>query len=418
MLCAHAALALRLRTVAWPEVTTPAYLWSRGMLMYRDIKFIHTPGLMGALAAAFLAFGASAGLLRVFALLGPLVAHGFLLGHTRRLPPGQRIVASGFFLALFYASDGNAVWPTVLMSALAIPIAIALARGRVPSAGLLIGFAVLMKQTAAYVLLLAAARLALEHRFRSAARLLLFGSLPFLAVTAVFALLGSGREMVRWTLRMPLVMRPLISTGLPGAFPLAMLLFAFLPATLEAFTEPEGEERDRASWLLLVAAGFAWMAYPRFQMLQTVAAVPCLALSAALFMSREARWRPRAATAFVALFAASRAATIAAGGDFDGKVLFWNDEPAFDELIGRLRKLPPGSKVYSQLWGNVLPRGGFLPPGGIYVHPWLDRYFPGEGLDAAIRKAAVRERAYVVGYRSSGATGEVVGPYRISPPPP
>ncbi len=160
LLCVHAALALRLRTVAWPEVTTPAYLWSRGMMMYRDIKFVHTPGLMGPLAAAFAAFGENATVLRLFAIAGPLAAHGFLLAHTRSLSAGRRILASLFFVALFYSFDGNAVWPTALMSALAIPIAIGLARGRLRTAGLLIGLAILMKQTAAYVLVLACVRLA------------------------------------------------------------------------------------------------------------------------------------------------------------------------------------------------------------------------------------------------------------------
>ncbi|MDQ2980169.1 MAG: hypothetical protein M3R62_13210, partial [Acidobacteriota bacterium] len=404
-------------TVAWPEVTTPAYLWSRGMLMYRDIKFVHTPGLMGALAAAFSAFGENGDVLRLFALAGPLAAHGFLLAYTRSLAPGHRIAASAFFVALFYSFDGNAVWPTVLMSALSIPIAMQLARARFWTAGVLIGLAILMKQTAATVLLFAGLRLVTPREFRGAARLVIAASLPYIVVMAAFSMAGSGDHMIRWTVEVPWEMRNLMSGGAPRIFPVAMLLLAFVPAVAEAWKAPVGREREEARWLLLVAAGFTAMLYPRFQMLQAVAAVPCLALSAARFMSRRHGGLLRAATAFVSVFAVSRGAILGAGGDFDGKVTFWNEEPAFERLIQRLRALPPDARIYSELWENVLPRAGRLPPGGVYVHPWLDRFFPGEGLDARIRDAAVRERAWVVGLRGAGPDAGL-GPYRVSIPLP
>ena len=65
---------------------------------------------------------------------------------------------------------------------------------------------------------------------------------------------------------------------------------------------------------------------------------------------------------------------------------------------------------------NVLLRTGLLPPGDVYVHPWLDWYFPREGLDARIRSSDDYRRAWIVGRRSAGTNAEVVGPYRISPP--
>src|SRR5262245_3375057 len=79
LLALHLLIALTLRTVAWPEVTAPGHLWSRGWLMYRDIRFQHTPGTMGTLALGFAAFGSHAWFLRFYAILWPLIAHVALL---------------------------------------------------------------------------------------------------------------------------------------------------------------------------------------------------------------------------------------------------------------------------------------------------------------------------------------------------
>ena len=92
ILLLHLFLALAVRAVAWPEVTTPAYLWSRGMVLYRDVKFLHTPGLIGLLALAFRLFGPQTFVVRAFAIAGPLVGQALVLRHTRSL-----LDHSGFF---------------------------------------------------------------------------------------------------------------------------------------------------------------------------------------------------------------------------------------------------------------------------------------------------------------------------------
>ena len=98
-LAVHIALALRLRAVAWPEVTTPAYLWYRGLLLYRDVKFVHAPGMMGILAVLFGALGPGAVALRVFALIGPVASHVALIRATRGGSLLNRSLASAFLLA-------------------------------------------------------------------------------------------------------------------------------------------------------------------------------------------------------------------------------------------------------------------------------------------------------------------------------
>jgi hypothetical protein len=415
LLAGHVALFCALAVVAWPELTTPAYLWSRGLLLYRDVKCQHTPGAMGALALAFLLFGASAGVIRAFVAAAPLVAHAYLLRQTRPFRPSVRIAASAFFVVGLCAFQGNEVWPTVLMTALAIPIADALGAGRSRAAGLMIGVAILFKQTAAFLLLVAAVHVALRRGARQAAVLFLAGSVPYVAMVLAFGLFGAARDVLRWTILVPFTVRPeSLWYQLPDGRSLAMLLLAFAPLAAEAALERDGEHSTSAGWHLTVAAGFALIAIPRFGAVQTVAALPNLAVGAARLLQRGGPRLRAVAFAFVTTLTVSLGTIVAAGERFDGKVVFWNDEPALDRLAEALRRLPPGTPLHSKLWENVLPRCGLLPPGRIYVHPWLTWWFPVDDIGERIRHAAEAPGTVVVDHRGPGIAGEKVGPYVVA----
>ncbi|HTR03214.1 MAG TPA: hypothetical protein VMN82_08465 [Thermoanaerobaculia bacterium] len=408
------AIALSLRTVAWPEVTTPGYLWSRGWLLYRNIKFQHTPATMGTLALGFAAFGPKTWFLRAYATVWPLIAHVSLLKDTRRARTGIRALASAFFLVFLFGFEGNAIWPTVVMTALAIPIAAALSRKQMARAGLLIGIAILFKQTAAFVLFLATLALVARRRWREAIRLFLAGSFPYVLTVAIFAAFGAGLDILRWTILVPLTVRPAnVNMFYPGFSKVLDLVLAFTPLAIEAILERPGERTISAQWLLLVAAGLAAIVYPDFTLFNAVACVPCLAVGAARLMERRPRWLSRVAIAFVATLTLSRGAMVVAGADFDGRVLFWNDEPAFNALIDRLRRLPPDTRVYSSLWGNVNPRAERLPPGDVYVHPWFDWFSRVDDTGERIRRANARPGVVIVGMRGASPSAEAVGPYSI-----
>lgn len=416
LLAAHVAVALTLRTVAWPEVTTPGYLWSRGWMMYRDIRFPHTPGTIGTLALGFAVFGTRAWFLRGYAILWPLIAHAFLLRETRPLRSGVRALASAFFVVLLFAFEGNAVWPTVVMTALAIPIAAELSRGRMVRAGLLIGIAIVFKQTAAFVLLPAMFVLAVRGRWRDACRLFVAASLPYAATLAVFFALGAGVDMLRWTLLVPLAfpMRPEgVNLFHPDSSRLLTLAFAFLPLAVEAALERKGEHATSAKWLLVVAAGLAAIVYPDFTFFNAVAAVPCLAVGAARLMGRTRRAVAVPAIAYAAVFVLSRAAVVAAGSESDGKVLFWDDDPAFNAVVDRLSALPARTRVHSELWGNLNARADRLPPGSTYVHPWFDWFFAVDHTGDALARAIATPGTVVVGYRKGSRT-DGIGPYGLT----
>jgi hypothetical protein len=413
-IAAHLTLVLSLRVTAWPEVTTPAYLWSRGMLLYRDIKFHHTPGTMGTLAFAFLVLGVHTWVVRAYAIVGPLVAHLFVLKHTRSFDLPQRALASAFFLSVYFSMEGNAVWPTGLLAAISLSIAAALSRGRIVRAGLLIGVAILFKQTAAYVLFVAMIGLAVKGRWRDALKLFLAGSLPYGLTLGLFTALGAGPEMLRWTLEVNLTLVPAVVTFRPGWFEISVLLFAFLPTAGEAILERPGEYEVHSRWLLLVALGMAAICYPRFDLSQTVGAVPCLAVGAGRLLRRRPAlpWFRTAALGTVLAVTVSRGLVLASGRDFDGKVLFWNEEPALDALAARLRRFPRDTPLHSPLWENVLPRSGLLPPGRLYVNPYFNWLFPVDDVGERIQAAIRREGALIIEPASS-SDGEVVGPYAI-----
>ena len=382
-LAAHLALGLASRTAAWPEVTTPGYLWSRGMVLYRDVKFIHAPGLIGLLALAFRIFGPETWVLRVIALAGPLVAHAFVLSHTRRLGIPARALISAFFLVALFASDGNAVWPTVVMSALAVPLASELTRGRFLRAGLVIGAAILLKQTAAAVLLVVVVVLLSRRAFRSIVPLIAGACLPYACALAALAPAGAAREMVFWTAVVPFRVQELTPPWGPSS--VAMLALAFVPTALAAALERRRPAAPipSAPWLLAVAFGFSFLCLPTFMLMQTVAALPCLALGAARLLELLPRRESVAVSLALAAWTVSRAAIIAAGADFDGKVVFWNEDAAVNRVVARLDAYPPDRESRASYGATSSPARAGFPRGGVWVHPWLHWYFPIEDVRGA-----------------------------------
>jgi len=409
-IAANLALALTLRATAWPEVTTPAYLWSRGLLMYRDIKFVHTPGMIGLLAAAFRLFGVGGVALHVFSLVGPIGAHGFLLRETRKYSLASRAIGSLFFLSFFYGWNGNSIWPVPMIAALAIPAARALEERHLSRAAALIGLMILLKQTSAYLLIVVVVGVLLSGKPKAAAAIVAISSVPYFAAAAAFSILGAGRDFVRWTLVVPFTMAGAIASY-PSGGDIARIALAFGP--LIAWTiRRDSSERNTSRWLLATAFGLALITLPRFDFLEAVAAVPCLALGASRWMQEGARRGFAIRATFSATIAGSFAATLALGGIFDRSLLFWNGEPAFERLIREIDRMPAAPLV-SKIWENVLPRTGRLPPGRLYFHPWLPYEGPVDGVAERIEDAAHRENAIVVSFSRSNASAERCGPYWI-----
>ena len=410
---AHLAVALAARVVAWPEVTTPAYLMSRGMLLYRDIKFVHTPGLMALLALAFVLFGVTAGVVRGFAILGPLAAHAQTLHATRGLPLSARLLGSGLFLVCLLDWDASAVWPSVLMMPLSLLIASDLSRGRLRRAALLIGIAILIKQTAAYVLLICVLRLIWRKRVSEAPAFLLWASLPYASAAVLFGLVGAGTMFLQWTLVVPFRIEEAIAVAPPPAA-LWVLAAAALPLAMEAALEKPGEYEIEARWLLAVALGFMLMIFPRFGLAQAAASIPCLALGAARLLARSGSRLRIPSYALVGTIVLTRGAGAITGTQWDSRIEFWNGDPAFNVLAERLRSLPRDTPLATDLFDNIYPRSGLAPPGRIYYAPWLAYLAPYDSIGERVRAARRQPGVVWVSYRTSMGRREGIGPFLIT----
>ncbi len=411
----HLAIAWHLRVTAWPEVTTPGYLIERGLLLYRDIKFVHTPALIEMLAGAFHVLGVSAATVRVFAIAWPLAAHAMLLHETRFSRPLDRFWTSAFFLSMLYAWQGSSLWPTVAIATLAIPIANALGHDRLRTAGLLMGAAILLKQTTALLLVVVVIRFLFLRRERAILILVAWASLPYFAAGLLFAGLGAGWDFIHWTLLIPFQLNAAIF--LRPTFPLIVaVVAAFAPTLFEALLEKRGDHAVSVRWHLLVAFGLLFAGYPRFHTLELVACLPCLGVGAGRLMRRQGYPLRTLSHAMLAAITLPTALYVAIGDRFDGRVVYWNDDPSIATLVARLRALPPDAPLLLDLWPNVLPLSGRLPPGRLYVHPWLPYLHRFDAVGEGVTRAAKARATAFAGRYGTRIGGTRVGPYVIEFP--
>ena len=106
------------------------------------------------------------------------------------------------------------------------------------------------------------------------------------------------------------------------------------------------------------------------------------------------------------------AAIVAIGETWDGRIEFWNDDPAFNRLVDRVRSMPPGP-LHSLIWPNLLPRTGRMPPARLYALPWI-YYFPNlEPIGDPIIAASRAPDAITVTPYFPRTNSERLGPYSI-----
>ncbi len=370
-------LSFHIRLRAWPETLVPAYLVSRGWMLYRDVKFAHMPLWIAIEAVIGGILGFNIVTLRVLSLGLALLAHASVwrAGAALGWKPPARIGASLFFLATFYLWDGNAVYPDVAIAALSLPAFLALRRRGprgVAAAGLLLGSAVAIKQPAVVGLVAGAVWLAIACR-PLLGRFLVFAAIPCALCVLFFGVLGELREFLLWTVVVPLRdYRGRTNLAIGAAqMPLVLLGGLVLLAFLVVARGPAGTPGRSRVLFVLLTLGFAAMAFPKFELVHLVAAVPLLAIAAgavldiALRSSSVVRFAAAIPIVIVALDAAYLATDTSSG-----EISFW-DSPANDAVVRRLAALP-SAPLY--LYGpdqDILIRSRRVPPGRIYANPGL-----------------------------------------------
>jgi Dolichyl-phosphate-mannose-protein mannosyltransferase len=394
---AAGAIPFFVTVIAWPEIIVPAYFMTRGGILYKTIFFPHTPLLISALAAMGGLIGFSGALFRSVVSIGmAATAVMVVLGLERRR--GFPIAAAvGVLLSVLWLSymNGLAVWPDPLLAPVVLGAALLLERFEksdsercLRAAGLLLGLAILVKQTSAWVAL--ASLLWMLWRRKSRRRTLILGlmiALPYAAFAVLWAVAYRTSSHVVWTFLLP-VFSPMGQQirwiASPRDLQESLAPFLALPALF--LLNRALNVRDGLP-VALMAVGTFGMAWPRAGVMHLSAStglVSVLAARALLaafeFFGRGRRerfpiGRIVAAAGGGSLLVIGLCVGVLGGGSrlvesWDGKVFYWDDRITTDLLKQVNAHLTPDRRIYLfHVWlDNVYVRAKALTPDGLYVN--------------------------------------------------
>lgn len=374
-LCAIGATG---RVEAWPEQLVPAYLLTKGFHLYSEIKFAHSPLLIGLYALLFGTFGFREVVLRAAATLPALAALVFVWRSLARRGAGlaARSVAAGFVLATVPLWRSLAIYPDPWLAILAIPLLdslVKLDRDDVSRAGWISGVGIAIKQTAIVAAIFAAAVVFVRRGPREGARFLARMAAPMAAFGAVFLAAGAGRSFFRWTVTVPLVFYRGRTTLAPTASDLTMLLPGLLPAAALWLSWRKIPAADRLIAMGLLVS-FSAVAVPKFEFLHMAATIPILAwMAGRAFAGSAAPWVAGTGVALNAILAATSPSP--------GGVAFWSSK-SDDAAVAWIKRQPPAPLFLYGVDQNLFIRSDRIPPGRLYNNPDLWYHYLAEDLEA------------------------------------
>jgi hypothetical protein len=423
--------------LVWPEIVVPAYFTSRGGLLYETIYFPHTPLLILILAASGKIFGFSSLLFRSVAAAS-LAACGYLVVHGVR---GSRRSASGPLAGLLVGvpllvlwmvyMEGPMIWPEPFMAPVLLGAVLALERfettGRsraLIGAGLLLGIAVLIKQTAAWALVFAvfwALFVSRRRSLRRAGSLLLAAAVPYILFAIGWAIAFQTVSHLRWTFLIPISGRFAgeIATAVRGKDVLdSVSVFLVFPAIFLLARNLPGRRflRSPAAWVAIGVYGMAW---PRWGLLHLAGATGIVGLTAAracllaVAVGRRRR-RSRARRKSVsflfggALLAVHILVAVVAGGALAWNGLsgpaFWWDDASTASLAERVRARVAGGAFlnFSLPSENLYAITGSTTPDGTYVNASFWYLLNQEGIGDRLVASLSRRPGTLVLFREPG----------------
>jgi hypothetical protein len=418
------ALPFAVRTIAWPEIVTPAWFVTRGLRLYDQIFFPHTPALILLTALAGASFGFRAAVLRALPAVALALVAALVVVGTRPHRASRAGILAGFFaglpllLLLCTYAEGPALWPEPFISPFLVGGALLLERHErtgaprdVALAGLVFGAAILVKQTSAWAAIGAFAWL-LSRRARGRDLALFVGAVasPYAAFALAWAACFRTLAHVRWTLVLPLFSGHSREIAAPAeAADLHEAIVLFLPFPAFALLRPAGRTARLRSPAAFVALSCLGMAWPRWGLLHLAGMTGLAALAGARAillaratlrrtLGRAAPWARQLAAALgvatfliffgVVLFGAGPLLVDALGGPLH----FWDDPITRLEAASVRARVPAGGELFVHGGRQTLyPITGTLAPGRIYVNPSFWYYLNKDQVDERL-VAALRAR--------------------------
>lgn len=418
------ALPFLVSVAAWPEIVTPAWFVARGLRLYDQILFPHTPALILLTALAGGLFGFQAAVLRALPAVALAGAAALIVVGTRPHRTSRAGLLAGLFaglplLLLFSVyTEGPALWPEPFLAPFLLAAVLLLERHErtgtprdVALAGLVFGAAILVKQTSAWAALGAFAWL-LSRRACGRDLALFAGAVasPYAVFALAWAAWFRTLAHLRWTLVLPLFSGHSreIATQ-PDAADLHEAIVLFLPFPALALLRHAGRTARLRSPTAFVALACLGMAWPRWGLLHLAAMTGLAALAGAraILVAPAALRRTLARTAprvrqyaavlgmatlvaflGVALFGAGPLLVDALGGP----LRFWDDETTRLTAADVHAHVPAGGELL--VFGGrqtLYPITGTLAPGRLYVNPSFWYYLNKDRLDERV-VAALRER--------------------------
>jgi len=413
----------------WPEIVVPAYFISKGAILYRDVFFAHTPLFILLVSAAGRVLGWNGGLFRAIACFSLLMSGVAIAAGSRGRAPWVPVLGLIFLICWAPTFGIFAVWPDVVLGALALTAGLLLERdetfhraGTFVGAAAVLGTAILIKQTAAWLAIGPLVRFVIRREKKTRIA-------TFLAIVAIpYALFGLGWWLVfrttshiAWTLIDPLFSS--VAADTRKAFPPSEIVPALAPflflAAATFWRRIAGESPlSPVGWIALSAVGMAW---PRSDLLHLTAALPSLALLGA--RSAEDAMAGRAgpgvpgekllrfggwATSGVSAVLALASMLVLLKGPWSGPLYFW-DDPSTAGIAREVRKrVPPGGRVFLfDLQGadNVYVIDSVLTPDSRYVNTNFWYYLRRHDVDRKTVSALRGFRGWIL-YREPGA-GEI-----------
>jgi hypothetical protein len=390
---------------------------ARGSRLYETVIELYTPALIYLTAGLGRLTGFGPALFRALAGL-PLALCALLVVHSARgarerwlraLVGAPLLVLWSVYLEGPSLSPDLCVAPFLLAAGLSLRWFERTGRERgLDVAGLLLGAAILVKQTSAWALLAGVAWCLISSRRRSvrrASRLFVAGSAPYAAFVLLWSLATGTTAALRWTLLVHL-RGPAAVVGHRPDLPLLAEAIAPALALPAAWLLARGlVRRPPTSPLAWLAAGAALMAFPRWGLLHLSGAIGLVVVlsldglrALRVTLSRRLRRTSRRSLVWSAcgaglLLTHLGVAALGAGplalGAWGGGVRYWDDSRLAALSREVSRRVPAGGAFlnYFATWDTIYPATGTTAPGGLYVNASFWFFLDKDDLDARVVRA-------------------------------